>query len=120
MLQAKFNRVPSEDIHLTRACNGVPTEPSLYAEIFERGIDPDVDNPEICHDHSEPPNTWPPLEEILSYQQRVRERITAQYVKKTAETDRKVGQALWIGFEHEGPPSGNLKYLVRLYSNVCL
>jgi hypothetical protein len=40
------------DIHLTRATQGKPTEPSSYPSIFERGIDPDVDDPEQCHAHS--------------------------------------------------------------------
>src|ERR1051326_582408 len=52
------------DIHLTRATRSPPTEPASYQRIFERGIDPDVENPELCHDHSEIPDTWPPLEEI--------------------------------------------------------
>ncbi|KAI9757176.1 MAG: hypothetical protein M4579_003566 [Chaenotheca gracillima] len=89
------------DIHLTRATGGKPTEPSTYSRIFERGIDPDVDNPDHCHDHSEIPDSWPPLDEILGFQDRVRNRAAELYANKTAETDRKVGRALWISFEHE-------------------
>lgn len=91
-----------EDIHLTRATGGKHTEPSNYADMFERGIDPDVDDPEICHDHSELPSVWPTVEEILCFRQSVCDRITALYADGRASSDRKIGRALWIGFEHEG------------------
>ena len=90
------------DIHLSRALTESPTEPSAYRQIFERGIDPDVDNPEKCHAHSEIPDTWPPAEEILAFQERVRNRARSVYSKKKDERDPKIGRALWIGFEHEG------------------
>jgi len=70
--------------------------------MFERGIDPDVENPEDCHAHSSTPNEWPPIEEIFSYQGRLRWRTRSLYEAEASETDRKIGRALWIGFEHEG------------------
>ena len=96
------------DIHLTRATEGVPTEPSSYRRIFERGIDPDVDNPDLCHDHSEIPDEWPPVREILSYQDNVRERTKHLYSTGSAGIDRRLSRALWLAFEHEG----NLYYLI--------
>ena len=87
------------DIHMTRATAGKPTDPAYYHSIFERGIDPDVDNPEVCHQHSEIPDTWPPLEEMLSYQARVRSRVTS--LTEAANDDRKIARALWLAFEHE-------------------
>ncbi|KAJ5654243.1 Ergothioneine biosynthesis protein 1 [Penicillium lividum] len=89
------------DIHLTRATHGKPTHPKYYQTIFERGVDPDVEDPEQCHTHSEIPDEWPPLDEILDYQERVRNR--ARYLLKNTEAlkDRCLGEALWIGFEHE-------------------
>lgn len=90
------------DIHLARATDGISSEPRSYPNIFERGIDPDVDNPENCHAHSEIPDTWPPVKEILDFQDRVRNRVRLFYTNKKAETDRKLGRALWLGFEHEG------------------
>ena len=90
------------DIHLTRATSKAPTFPSRYQKMFERGIDPDVENPENCHAHSEIPDEWPPLEEIVAYQGRVRDRARALYNDSDTGRDRKVGRALWIGFEHEG------------------
>lgn len=89
------------DIQITKATGGKLTEPAAYADIFERGIDPDVDDPELCHDHSEIPETWPPLSDIIQYQQRVRQRITSLIESGTTESDRKVGRSLWLTFEHE-------------------
>ena len=87
------------DIHLTRALRGKPTEPRSYQQIFERGIDPDVENPEMCHSHSEIPDEYPPLSEILDYQQRVRDRVKAIF--RFEELSPLLGEALFIGFEHE-------------------
>ena len=104
------------DTHLTRATNGVPTAPSHYAQMFERGIDPDVDNPEQCHAHSEIPDTWPPVEEIIDYQRRVRDRAAALYQTGAADTDRKVGRALCLAFEvsysRYSRRMGNLAYIL--------
>jgi formylglycine-generating enzyme required for sulfatase activity len=61
----------------------------------------DVDNPEKCHDHSEVPDTWPPLSEMLDYAHRVRSRITDSLVSGQASTDRKLGRGLWLAYEHE-------------------
>ncbi|RAH79500.1 hypothetical protein BO86DRAFT_152732 [Aspergillus japonicus CBS 114.51] len=97
-----FGHIPTFlDIHLTRALGDEPTHPKSYQMIFERGIDPDVDNPEQCHSHSEIPDEWPPLNEILDYQERVRSRVRSVYQKNDLAQDRTLGEALWIGFEHE-------------------
>ncbi len=90
------------DMHITRATDGSPTEPSSYPRIFERGIDPDVDDPSMCHAHSEIPTEWPPVEEIADFQARVRERTTKIYEDGSVETNMKVGRAMWLAFEHEG------------------
>lgn len=92
----------SEDIHLTRATDDEPTQPAYYHRIFERGIDPDVDDPSKCHDHSELPDVFPNLEDILHYRERVKQRIASLYENGEAYSDRCIGRALWIGFEHEG------------------
>ncbi|KAF4263458.1 hypothetical protein KXX13_003174 [Aspergillus fumigatus] len=97
-----FGHIPTfTDIHLTRALGGSPTEPRNYRQIFERGIDPDVDNPEHCHSHSEIPDEWPPLAEILDYQDRVRSRVDSVLQRDDITQNRCLGEALWIGFEHE-------------------
>jgi formylglycine-generating enzyme required for sulfatase activity len=86
---------------LTRATLGKPTDPKYYQTIFERGVDPDVEDPEQCHAHSETPDEWPPLDEILDYQERVRSRARSLLQDSKALQDRTIGEALWIGFEHE-------------------
>jgi hypothetical protein len=40
------------------------------------------------------------LDEILKYQDAVRERLRKLYVNK-AELDKDVRRAIWVGFEHE-------------------
>ena len=89
------------DVQLTRASDGIPTKPG-YNIIFERGIDPDVDNPELCHALSEIPDSWPSVQEIVTFQKRVRERARSLYKIQATEINRKLGRALWISFEHEG------------------
>ncbi|CEL04617.1 hypothetical protein ASPCAL05745 [Aspergillus calidoustus] len=89
------------DIHLTRALRGKPTDPKSYQLIFERGIDPDVDDPEKCHSHSEIPDEWPSRSDILEYQDRVRNRLQSVLQRPSLSPDRTLGEALWIGFEHE-------------------
>lgn len=69
--------------------------------IFERGIDPDVDDPEQCHSHSEIPDEWPSLCDILDYQERVRNRVKSILERNDISQNRILGEALWIGFEHE-------------------
>ncbi|SCN69836.1 uncharacterized protein FFE2_01783 [Fusarium fujikuroi] len=91
-----------EDIHLARAKNSKPTEPAYYHQIFERGIYPDVDDPSKCHDHSKLPDVFPCLGDILVYRERVKDRITSLYQTERPYTDRGLGRALWVGFEHEG------------------
>lgn len=88
------------DIQLKKTTKAGGTEPLYFHTIFERGIDPDVDNPEKCHDHSEIPDEWPPLEDILAYQDRVRERLQKLY-SNPSEMVGDVRRAIWIGFEHE-------------------
>ncbi|KAL4932946.1 DUF323 domain protein [Aspergillus undulatus] len=89
------------DIHLTRALRSKPTEPKSYQSIFERGIDPDVDDPEKCHSHSDIPDEWPSRSEILDYQDRVRNRIRTVLKRPDLQSNRTLGEALWIAFEHE-------------------
>ncbi|KAL7627451.1 Ergothioneine biosynthesis protein 1 [Parahypoxylon ruwenzoriense] len=89
------------DIQLTKTTKNPLTEPASYSAIFERGIDPDVDNPEVCHQHSEIPDEWPPVEEVMDYQVRVRDRLKSLYSVGLENMPRNVGRAIWVGFEHE-------------------
>jgi L-histidine Nalpha-methyltransferase / hercynylcysteine S-oxide synthase len=89
------------DIQLSRVTQEPPSDPAYFCDIFERGIDPDVDNPELCHAHSEIPDEWPPVDEISAYQGRVRSRLRSIYAGRQESIPRNVGRAIWVGFEHE-------------------
>ncbi len=100
------------DIQVTKTTGGAATHPANYSAIFERGIDPDVDNPELCHAHSEIPDEWPPLDDILAYQGRVRERLRTLYASGPEDIPRHVARALWVGFEHELMHMETLLYMM--------
>ncbi|OAQ87380.1 hypothetical protein VFPBJ_01420 [Purpureocillium lilacinum] len=89
------------DIQLSKTTGEPHTEPASFVSIFERGIDPDVDNPEKCHDHSAIPDEWPPAAEIIAYQDRVRDRLRRLYAQGPDAIPRGVGRGVWVGFEHE-------------------
>ena len=90
------------DVQLTRANGEKLTEPSYFKDIFERGIDPDVENPEKCHAHSKIPDSWPSVNEILGYRDAVRHRVRSLYKSQAYDKNPKIGKAIWLGLEHEG------------------
>lgn len=98
------------DININKVCKEPLCEPSYYPRIFERGIDPDVDNPEQCHEHSEIPASWPPMNEILQYQAMVREKV--RRLHGAADIPRSIGRVLWLGFEHEVMHLETLLYMM--------
>ncbi|KAI5459770.1 C-type lectin protein [Mariannaea sp. PMI_226] len=100
------------DIQLTKTTKDPATKPSTYWTIFERGIDPDVDNPELCHTHSEIPDEWPPVEEITEYQNRVRTRLQGLYTQGSKNIPRDVARGIWVGFEHELMHIETLLYMI--------
>lgn len=100
------------DIQLNKTTKEPPTEPKNYVSIFERGIDPDVDNPEHCHSHSLIPDEWPPVDEILEYQERVRGRLREQYKNGGEAIPRHVARAIWVSFEHEVMHLETLLYML--------
>ncbi|KAK1506659.1 hypothetical protein CTAM01_02991 [Colletotrichum tamarilloi] len=100
------------DIQLCKTTRTPPTEPAHFQPMFERGIDPDVDNPEQCHSHSEIPDEWPAVEDILQYQQRVRSRLLDQYQNGINNIPRAAAQGIWVGFEHEIMHMETLLYMM--------
>lgn len=98
------------DIHLSRVGNGIYTN-KAYTQIFERGIDPDVDDPTQCHSHSEIPDTWPELGEMLQFRDTVRQRLKAVYASGSIE-DRKVARAVFTVYEHEAMHAETLLYML--------
>ncbi|KAI9683607.1 MAG: hypothetical protein M1829_004911 [Trizodia sp. TS-e1964] len=107
------------DIQLNLATKEFPSRPNHYRDIFERGIDPDVDNPEKCHAHSEAPDTWPSVREILEFQSGVRSRVESLYKSNEIGKNRKLQRALWLAFDHEAMHLETLIYML-LQSNRML
>ncbi|KAF9651042.1 hypothetical protein BDM02DRAFT_3154603 [Thelephora ganbajun] len=82
-------------------------EPRKFTTIFERGIDPHVDDPDYCHSHSEVPEQdedWPPLSEVARYRDRVRERVLDLYRELDSGKrvlTRRLARTLAIVLEHD-------------------
>ncbi|KAH7885435.1 hypothetical protein F5I97DRAFT_1811346 [Phlebopus sp. FC_14] len=106
------------DIHLSRLLQEPHTEPEEFKYIFERGIDPNVDDPTQCHSHSEVPQKdedWPSLGNILAFRLRVRERVRKLYTDISTgkiPLTRKIGRVLFMTFEHEGLHAETLLYML--------
>ncbi|KAL5344274.1 hypothetical protein ACLOAV_010778 [Pseudogymnoascus australis] len=105
------------DLQLSKATESPLCEPSHYPSIFERGIDPDVDNPDNCHAHSDIPDQWPPVEEILQYQAQVRQKVEGLYSSGASKASRQVGRSLWMGLEHEIMHLETLLYMLLQSDN---
>ncbi|KAH9843532.1 C-type lectin protein [Rhodofomes roseus] len=95
-----------------------PVEPVRFTMIFERGIDPHVDDPEYCHSHSEVPEKdedWPVLGEVLAYRDRVRERLMRLYEelgKGERTLTRRLARTLMMVLEHDGFHVETLLYIL--------
>ena len=46
-------------------------EPGELDLLFSRGIDPDVEDPNKCHDHPAVPPSWPAKPDIVAYVRQV-------------------------------------------------
>lgn len=95
------------DIQLSKSTQLPPTlDKGEFYEIFERGIDPDIDNPEKCHPHSVIPSSWPELKDILHFRDEVRKRARSLYrimgeqLLEGRENEH-IGRSLWMSYEHE-------------------
>ncbi|PBK74139.1 hypothetical protein ARMSODRAFT_986213 [Armillaria solidipes] len=106
------------DMLLSKAVGGSATEPAYFWNIFERGIDPHVDDPEYCHNHSEVPEVdedWPSLETIMGFRDGVRARLAQLYEDiesgKQALT-RNIARTLVMTLEHEGFHVETLLYML--------
>ncbi|KDQ62677.1 hypothetical protein JAAARDRAFT_121841 [Jaapia argillacea MUCL 33604] len=114
-----FGHIPTFlDIHLSRLLKEPHTEPDEFKFIFERGIDPNVDDPTQCHSHSEVPKSdedWPSLASILDFQSRVRARVMKLYADVDAGRvvmTRKIARVLFMTLEHEGFHIETLLYML--------
>ena len=103
-----------------QVCRGLLGRPSFNArfdEMFDRGIDPDVDDPTRVHAHPEVPDTWPDLADVHAYRDRVREAIlTAIDEVADAPVGRVMatnGRALLLALEHEQMHQETLLYMLH-------
>ncbi|KAK0504162.1 DUF323 domain-containing protein [Armillaria luteobubalina] len=95
-----------------------PIDLRHISDFSQRGIDPIVDDPSVCHPHSEVPTEdkdWPSLNSILLFQNRVRERLLSLY--RNVETGkrtltRKMGRVLFMTYEHEALHAETLLYML--------
>ncbi|KAF9645796.1 DUF323 domain-containing protein [Thelephora ganbajun] len=106
------------DMHLSKLFGEPRTEPENFRIVFERGIDPNVDDPTQCHPHSEVPQNnegWPTLSSILGFKSRVRQRLLKVYsdiASGKIEMTRKVGRVLFMTWEHEAFHSETMLYML--------
>ncbi|KAI5118277.1 hypothetical protein M0805_006019 [Coniferiporia weirii] len=106
------------NILLSRLLKEPYTEPKSYTQVFERGIDPHVDDPDHCHSHSEVPETdedWPTLTSILEYRDRVCARLMQVYDDIDAgrrTLTRSLARVLQMTLEHEGFHIETLLYML--------
>ncbi|KAI9217379.1 hypothetical protein BC828DRAFT_391292 [Blastocladiella britannica] len=102
------------DVQLSRALGEPKTAPEWYGQIFERGMDPDLDDPTQCHPHSEVPNEWPALADILAYRDRTRSRAKSLLLQcaKDANLRARISSTLHMAFEHDVMHFETLVYMV--------
>jgi len=103
--------------HLCRGVLGRSSFQPYFDEIFERGIDPDVDDPAQCHAHPEVPDRWPDLGDVIAYRDLVREAVLELLpeVENHAATDvmAKHGRVCSMVIEHELMHQETLLYMVQ-------
>ncbi|KAI8147918.1 hypothetical protein BJV82DRAFT_532035 [Fennellomyces sp. T-0311] len=119
------------DLQLTRqgVDGGSLTEPANFGDIFERGIDPDMDDPTQCNPHSIVPtenDAWPGVESIILYQQKVRNRLqrlllqweAEDYSASVQQQRRRAARVVWMCFEHEALHLETLLYMLLQSPNI--
>ncbi|KAJ7874794.1 C-type lectin protein [Mycena olivaceomarginata] len=108
----------SLDMLLSKAIGGAPTEPAYFWNIFERGIDPHVDDPDHCHNHSDVPECdedWPTLDTIMGFRTGVRGRLLQLYEELSSGKrmlTRNIARTLVMTLEHEGFHVETLLYML--------
>jgi hypothetical protein len=77
--------------------------------MFERGIDPNMEDPSKVHAHSVVPTKmedWPAVDEIVEYRDRVRARLQGIYADRLIgqgddKIDSRLVRVLQMVYEHE-------------------
>ncbi|RPD52159.1 hypothetical protein L226DRAFT_574902 [Lentinus tigrinus ALCF2SS1-7] len=107
------------NILLSRLIKDKPVEPRSYLTIFERGIDPSVDDPDQCHSHSDVPERdedWPVIEDVLKYRDAVRTRVVRRIYEEMERGERpltrRMARTLMMVHEHDGFHIETLLYML--------
>ncbi|GAA5797533.1 hypothetical protein EDC94DRAFT_599050 [Helicostylum pulchrum] len=105
------------------------TEPRSFAKIFERGIDPDMEDSTKCNPHSIVPtdkNDWPSVQSIITYQTNIRQRLqhllsfweseaydtqSTQWLNSKPDRKRQA-RIVWMCFEHEAMHLETILYML--------
>lgn len=103
--------------HVCRGLLGRPSFNARFDEVFDRGIDPDVDDPAKVHAHPEVPAEWPALRDVLEYRDRVRAQILASLDDvgdaPVTEVMAENGRVLLMALEHEQMHQETLLYMLH-------
>ena len=103
--------------HICAGALGRPSVNPAYDELFSRGIDPDVDDPSLCHEHSEIPDRWPAFAEVLAYRDRVRacvlESVDAVAERAPAHLMARDARVFSMVIEHELMHQETLLYMLQ-------
>jgi ergothioneine biosynthesis protein EgtB len=102
--------------HIGRGVLGRPAFNANFDEMFDRGIDPDVDDPSQCHDHPPAPAQWPDLGDVLEYRDRVREMISravADIDPASPDVMAHKGRVVSMAIEHELMHQETLLYMLQ-------
>jgi len=103
--------------HVCAGVLGRPAFNAAFDDLFSRGIDPDVDDPTLCHDHPDVPDRWPSVGEVLAYRDRVRDAVLDS-VDAVSERDRthvmaRGGRVFSMVIEHELMHQETLLYMLQ-------
>lgn len=105
------------DIHVSMHLEQPHTN-NRFSAIFERGIDPHMDDVTQCNPHSQvptKPEDWPTLREILDYQQVVQGRVQRIYEdvgRGDLVMNRRLARMLWMTLEHVNLHLETLLYML--------
>jgi len=102
---------------------------STFAKLFERGMDPDVDDPTRCHWHSQVPSTaeeWPPVFQVAAYRDYIRQDLSYRLRRWSESVDDQVlppsscYTLLMTIAEHEWMHTETLLYMLHQLNGYCM
>ena len=93
------------DLRIHRATQGREQVDIDFANRFERGIDPEVNDQEVVnHRHTDTPRNpeqWPTKSQVTAYVEKQRALVDTQYDRWAQDGPVEIKQAIWESLEHE-------------------